>query len=130
MIHAVGPIYSGPQDEALLASAYKASLARAGDVGATSVAFPAISTGVYGYPPEDAARVSVQAIRSTQTSVQQVFLVASSEETARLWEQALHTRGVLSYPLRGATRGSSGYCVRAQQYGPAHRGFGGSRSGD
>lgn len=90
VIHAVGPIHSGgPDDAALLASAYTASLARADEVGATSVAFPAISTGVYGYPPDEAARVSVDALRRAETSVQQVFLVAFSEESARLWEQAL-----------------------------------------
>lgn len=90
VIHAVGPIYSGrPADEALLASAYTASLSRADEVGATSVAFPAISTGVYGYPVDEAARVSVEAIRNAETSVQQVFLVAFREKAARLWEQAL-----------------------------------------
>ena len=89
VIHAVGPVYSGPRDEALLACAYTSALARADEVGATSVAFPAISTGVYGYPPEDAARISVAALRSAQTSVQRVLLVAYGERTAQLWEQAL-----------------------------------------
>ena len=89
VIHAVGPIYSGPADEVLLSSAYTASLARADEVGAITVAFPAISTGVYGYPPEEAARVSVTAIRGARTSVQRVLLVAFGEQTARLWEQAL-----------------------------------------
>lgn len=89
VIHAVGPIYSDPQDDALLASAYTASLARADEVGARSVAFPAISTGVYGYPPEEAARVSVAALRGAQTDVERVLLVAFGKRTARLWEQAL-----------------------------------------
>lgn len=89
VIHAVGPIYSGPADEPVLTSAYTESLARADEVGATRVAFPAISTGIYGYPPEDAARVSVAALRGAQTSVQRVFLVAFGERAARLWEEAL-----------------------------------------
>lgn len=89
VIHAVGPRYSGPQDEALLASAYTESLARADEVGAKSVAFPAISTGIYGYPDVDAARVSVAALRSARTSVEEVYLVAFGQRTADLWEQAL-----------------------------------------
>lgn len=89
VIHAVGPVYSGPQDEALLASAYTASLARADEVGAQSVAFPAIATGIYGYPAEEAARVSVGALRGAHTSVQRVFLVAFDQRTARLWQDAL-----------------------------------------
>lgn len=89
VIHAVGPIYSGPQDEPLLASAYTSALARAGEVGARSVAFPAISTGVYGYPPQEAARISVAALRGAPTDVQRVLLVAFGEPTARLWEREL-----------------------------------------
>lgn len=89
VIHAVGPIWSGSRDEPVLASAYTSSLARAGEVGARSVAFPAISTGAYGYPAEDAARISVTALRGARTEVQQVLLVAFGEPTARLWEQEL-----------------------------------------
>jgi len=62
VIHAVGPIYQGPQDAATLTSAYTQALARADEVGATSVAFPLISTGAYGYPLAEAAAVSVQAL--------------------------------------------------------------------
>lgn len=89
VIHAVGPIYSGPADEPLLAAAYTSSLARADEVGARSVAFPAISTGVYGYPPREAARVSVAALRSAHTRVERVLLVAFGEQAARLWEGEL-----------------------------------------
>lgn len=89
VIHAVGPVYSGPEDEPVLASAYVSSLARADEVGARSVAFPAISTGVYGYPAQDAARISVNAIRNAKTDVETVLLVAFGGETARLWQRAL-----------------------------------------
>ena len=89
VIHAVGPIYQGPQDEPVLASAYTQALARADEVGARTVAFPAISTGVYGYPPTDAARVSVAALRAADTRVRLVLLVAFGGTTAQLWEQAL-----------------------------------------
>ena len=89
VIHAVGPMYSGPQDEPVLASAYTSSLARAEEVGARSVAFPAISTGVYGYPQQDAARVSVAALRGATTSVQRVVLVAFDDRTRELYEARL-----------------------------------------
>lgn len=90
VVHAVGPVWSGgPDDETLLAAAYTSSLARADEVGAGSIAFPAISTGVYGYPPADAARVSVAALRSAATSVERCLLVAFDEPTARLWEAEL-----------------------------------------
>ena len=89
VVHAVGPVYSGPVDASLLASAYTASLARCDEVGARSVAFPAISTGVYGYPRADAARVSVAALRGASTAVERCLLVAFDDETARLWEAEL-----------------------------------------
>ncbi|HVF18732.1 MAG TPA: macro domain-containing protein [Mycobacteriales bacterium] len=89
VIHAVGPVYAGPQDEPLLASAYTSSLVRADEVGARTVAFPSISTGVYGYPHADAARVSIAALRSTTTSVEQVRLVAYGASVHRAWVDAL-----------------------------------------
>ena len=90
VVHAVGPVYSGrPDDPELLASAYTASLARADEVGARSIAFPAISTGVYGYPPEEAAEISVRALRGADTQVQRVLLVGFSEPAAQLWRAAL-----------------------------------------
>jgi len=89
VIHAVGPIYQGPQDATTLASAYTESLVRADEVGATTVAFPSISTGAYGYPPAEAAAVSMQALREAVTAVQSVLLVAFSHRVQELWEQAL-----------------------------------------
>lgn len=62
VIHAVGPIYAGlPSDKVELASAYRESLLRAQEVGARSVAFPSISTGVYGYPIREAAPIAIRA---------------------------------------------------------------------
>jgi len=89
VIHAVGPIYEGPQDAATLISAYTQALARADEVGAASVAFPSISTGAYGYPLAGAAAVSMQALRDSVTAVQSVLLVAFSSQVQELWEQAL-----------------------------------------
>jgi O-acetyl-ADP-ribose deacetylase (regulator of RNase III) len=89
VIHAVGPRYSGPQDEPLLSATYAAALARADEVGARSVAFPAISTGIFGYPAPEAARISVATLRAARTQVKRVLLVAFDDETARLWQREL-----------------------------------------
>ncbi len=64
VIHTVGPVWRGGwrNEPALLASAYRNSLTLAREIVARTVAFPAISTGVYGYPPVDAAKVAVQTI--------------------------------------------------------------------
>ena len=63
IIHTVGPVYKGsPDDEKLLASCYKNSLKLALENGIKSIAFPAISTGVYGYPIEEAAKIAIRTI--------------------------------------------------------------------
>ena len=91
VIHAVGPRWrgGGSGERELLASAYRRSLEVADELGARSVAFPAISTGVYGYPREQAAEVAVEAIRSAQTRVERVRLVAFDEDTLRLYRELL-----------------------------------------
>ena len=63
VIHAVGPIYRGEESAKDLEGAYYNSLKRADENGIKSIAFPAISTGIYGYPLEDAAKVTFDAIR-------------------------------------------------------------------
>ena len=91
IIHAVGPRYRdgnhGEHD--LLASCYRRSLEVADELGATSIAFPAISTGVYGYPRDDAARIAVNTLRSTKTNVELARLMAFDDETLRLYEDLL-----------------------------------------
>ncbi|MET9143471.1 O-acetyl-ADP-ribose deacetylase [Streptomyces sp. NPDC004042] len=76
VIHTVGPVYQGPgSDPALLASCYRESLRVADELGARTVAFPAISTGVYRWPLDDAARVAVETVRGTRTAVAEVRFV-------------------------------------------------------
>ncbi|MFH8337401.1 O-acetyl-ADP-ribose deacetylase [Streptomyces sp. AM6-12] len=76
VIHTVGPVYSTAEDRSpLLASCYRASLTVADALGARTVAFPAISTGVYRWPMDDAARIAVETVRSADTAVEEVRFV-------------------------------------------------------
>ncbi|WP_281154236.1 O-acetyl-ADP-ribose deacetylase [Streptomyces sp. HYC2] len=76
VIHTVGPVHSRTEDRShLLASCYRASLGVADELGARTVAFPAISTGVYRWPMDDAARIAVETVRETGTSVEEVRFV-------------------------------------------------------
>ena len=91
VIHTVGPVWRGGQagEAEVLASCYRRCLEVADELGARSVAFPAISTGVYGYPAEAAATIAVDTIRATPTSVELVRLVAFDDRTLRLYETRL-----------------------------------------
>jgi O-acetyl-ADP-ribose deacetylase (regulator of RNase III) len=91
VIHTVGPVWRGGHagEAELLASCYRRSLELADELGARSVAFPAISTGVYGYPAEEAATIAVEALRATPTSVELVRLVAFDDRTLGLYERRL-----------------------------------------
>ena len=91
VIHTVGPVWAGgDQGEAgVLASCYRRSLEVADQLQARSVAFPAIATGVYGFPPDQAARIAVASIRSAPTAVERVRLVAFDENTFNLLTAAL-----------------------------------------
>ena len=90
VIHAVGPRYGDPNDDELLRSAYLSALACADEVGAKSVAFPAISAGVYGYPGRVAAQLSVEALSTAATDVETILLIAYSHEMAKMWDYYLH----------------------------------------
>jgi O-acetyl-ADP-ribose deacetylase (regulator of RNase III) len=76
VIHTVGPVHSESEDRSeLLASCHRESLRVADSLGARSVAFPAISTGIYGWPLEDAARIALDAVRRADTAVAEVTFV-------------------------------------------------------
>src|SRR3954470_6847147 len=83
VIHAVGPVWRGGRfrEAELLASCYRSSLARADELGAESVAFPAISTGIFGYPIAEAAQIAITTLRDTPTEVEDVRLVCFNDET-------------------------------------------------
>jgi len=90
VIHTVGPVYGrGGSDKAtLLAACYRNSLALAVKEGLRTIAFPAISTGIYGYPPDQAARVSSRAVEEflkSDSSIREVRLVFFSSNDAQIF---------------------------------------------
>ncbi len=92
VIHTVGPVWKGggSGEADVLASCYRRSLEVADGLGARSVAFPAIATGIYGFPPQQAAQIAVASIRSTATAVELVRLVAFDEAARDLLAAALN----------------------------------------
>jgi O-acetyl-ADP-ribose deacetylase len=91
VIHTVGPVWQGGDrgEPEQLASCYRRSLEVAEELGATSVAFPAISTGVYGYPLDRAARIAVETVRASEGRVELVRLVAFDAATLRHYRELL-----------------------------------------
>lgn len=91
IIHAVGPVWhgGGRGEPELLASCYREALYLAADEGVRTIAFPAISCGIYGYPKEDAAGVALQTIAETLLEcpeIEKVFLVAFDAEMHEIYE--------------------------------------------
>lgn len=95
VIHTVGPRYHEHEDPApLLARCHTEALRVADELGARTVAFPAISTGVYGYPVEEAAPVAIAAVLGADTRVEEVRFVLFDARTYEAFERALAaTRG-------------------------------------
>ena len=90
VIHTVGPVYSAPEDRSgLLASCHTEALKVADELGAKTVAFPAISTGVYGYPLDEAAPVAIAAVAGATTNVEEVRFVLFDASAYRTFERAL-----------------------------------------
>ena len=91
IIHAVGPVWHGGDsgEPELLASAYRRSLAVADEIGARSVAFPAISTGIYGYPLDAATAIAVRSCRDAEAIVEVIRFVCFDERTLAAYEDEL-----------------------------------------
>ncbi|GAA4632831.1 O-acetyl-ADP-ribose deacetylase [Actinoallomurus vinaceus] len=90
VIHTVGPVYSRSEDRSeLLASCYRESLRVADELGAATVAFPAVSAGIYGWPLDDAARVAVGTVRATPSRVEEVRFVLFTADVHEAFARAL-----------------------------------------
>ncbi|MET1012322.1 MAG: O-acetyl-ADP-ribose deacetylase [Actinomycetota bacterium] len=90
VIHTVGPVYAREEDPAaLLSSCHTESLRVADELEAARIAFPAISTGVYGYPLDEAALVAVEAVRTADTSAREVRFVLFDATAHAAFERAL-----------------------------------------
>lgn len=95
VIHAVGPVWhgGGAGEPELLAGAYRTSFRLAAELGATSIAFPSISTGVYGYPIDLAAQIAIDTVSDALAmepgSIERVTFVLFSRETLEVFEEVL-----------------------------------------
>jgi O-acetyl-ADP-ribose deacetylase (regulator of RNase III) len=91
VIHTVGPVWRGglEREAEVLGSCYRRSIEVAEELGATSIAFPAISTGIYGFPKDRAAEIAVRSLSNLETSVTRVILVAFDDETFQTYRRLL-----------------------------------------
>jgi O-acetyl-ADP-ribose deacetylase (regulator of RNase III) len=89
VIHTVGPVWSQSQDRSdLLASCYREALRVADELGAATVAFPAISAGIFGWPLRDAARIAIGTVQSTPTQVAEVRFVLYDDEAFAAFKES------------------------------------------
>ena len=90
VIHVVGPVHTRREDRShLLAACYRNALRVADELGAASVAFPAVSAGIYGWPIDDAADIAVQTVAATTTAVADVRFVLFNDEALTQFHRAL-----------------------------------------
>jgi O-acetyl-ADP-ribose deacetylase (regulator of RNase III) len=87
----VGPVWrgGGEREPEILASCYRRSIEVAEELGAVSLAFPAISTGIYGFPKDLAAEIAVHTLSNLETAIERVVLVAFDDETLRTYRRLL-----------------------------------------
>ncbi|GAA1521841.1 hypothetical protein GCM10009677_63570 [Sphaerisporangium rubeum] len=90
VIHTVGPVHSATDDRShVLASCYRESLRVADELAAATVAFPAISTGIYRWPMRDAARIAIGTVRATPSQVQEVRFVLFDATAYAVFDEIL-----------------------------------------
>ncbi|WP_067143125.1 O-acetyl-ADP-ribose deacetylase [Microtetraspora malaysiensis] len=94
VIHTVGPVFSRSEDRShLLASCYRESLKVADALGAATVAFPAVSTGVYRWPMDDAARISVTTVLRSESNVREARFVLFDSAAYEIFDRVLREFG-------------------------------------
>jgi O-acetyl-ADP-ribose deacetylase (regulator of RNase III) len=94
VIHTVGPVYAAREDRsAVLASCYEQSLRVADELGASTVAFPAVSAGVYGWPAESAARIALTTVSRTPSGLEEARFVLFTEDMLATFRAALDSLG-------------------------------------
>jgi O-acetyl-ADP-ribose deacetylase (regulator of RNase III) len=94
VIHTVGPVYSAREDRsAVLASCYAQSLRVADELGARTVAFPAVSAGIYGWPAESAARIALTTVSRTPSGLEEARFVLFSEDMLATFRTVLGSLG-------------------------------------
>lgn len=92
VIHTVGPVWSASEDRsALLRSCYRRSLRVADELGVATIAFPAVSTGIYGWPLDDGARLALDSARTTDSAVREIRFVLFDETAYRAFDSALRS---------------------------------------
>ena len=91
VIHTVGPVWNGGNhnEDELLASCYRRSLEVARDLGAKTIAFPAISTGIYGFPKQRAAEIAVRTVNENAAGFDTISFVCFDAETASIYKSLL-----------------------------------------
>lgn len=91
VIHTVGPVWRGGsnREHELLSSCYRRSLALANQLQLKSIAFPAISTGIYGFPRQQAAEIAVNEVQSNVGNLERVLFVCFDSETADIYRKLL-----------------------------------------
>ncbi|MFC4497923.1 MULTISPECIES: O-acetyl-ADP-ribose deacetylase [Streptomyces] len=93
VIHTVGPVFAEEEDRSeLLASCYRESLRVADELDARTVAFPAVSAGIYGWPMDDAARIAVETVSAARTSVEEVRFVLFDEQAYDAFTRQVRSR--------------------------------------
>jgi O-acetyl-ADP-ribose deacetylase (regulator of RNase III) len=93
VIHVVGPVYSKSEDRSqLLVCCYREALRVADEIGAKTVAFPAVSAGIYGWPMASAADLAVSTVRATPTEVEQIRFVLFGQDAYDEFARALDSR--------------------------------------
>jgi len=93
VIHTVGPVWQGGDrdEDQLLASCYRRSLEVAVSLNLRSIAFPAISTGIYGFPKDRAAKIAVNAASAHLRDMERLLFVCFDAETAEIYRELLHS---------------------------------------